>query len=135
MMSAYDITEYLRTAYQLFAYCVPSKPPWILRTKKGGVTLINPIENLWHDIKLDLKRRQHHKHWELANNVRDCWNSVTTLLKGVRRLLEVCQRGSRLFLLLRVDTQSIEKKDVSLAVYCCDFVILCFCLSLLYTLF
>ena len=39
---------------------------------------INPIENLWHDIKLDLKRRQHHNHRELANNVRDCWNSVTT---------------------------------------------------------
>jgi len=35
-MSAYDITEFLRTAYQPFAYCVPSKKTWILRTKRGG---------------------------------------------------------------------------------------------------
>jgi len=38
-MSAYDIREFLRTAYQPFAYCVPSKKTLILRTKRGGVTL------------------------------------------------------------------------------------------------
>ena len=38
-MSAYDITEFLRTAYRPFAYCVPSTPPWILRTKMWGFTL------------------------------------------------------------------------------------------------
>ena len=38
-MSAYDITEFLRTAYRPFAYCIPSKTP--LNTayqKEGGVS-------------------------------------------------------------------------------------------------
>jgi len=40
-MSAYDITEFLRTAYQPFAYCVPSNPPPLNTAyQKGGVTLI-----------------------------------------------------------------------------------------------
>ena len=39
---------------------------------------LNPIGNLWHDIKFDLKRRQHHIHRDLANNVRDCCNSLTS---------------------------------------------------------
>jgi len=34
-MSAYDITGFLCPAYRHSAYCVPSKNPWILRTKKG----------------------------------------------------------------------------------------------------
>ena len=41
-MSAYDITEFLRTAYRPFAYCVPCKS--LLNTayqKGGGVTLNN----------------------------------------------------------------------------------------------
>jgi len=33
----------LRTAYQPFAYCVPSKKTWILRTKKGDVTLTKSL--------------------------------------------------------------------------------------------
>jgi len=39
LMSAYDITEFLRTAYQPFAYCVPSKKPEYCVPKGGGVTL------------------------------------------------------------------------------------------------
>jgi len=36
-MSAYDITEFLRTAYQPFAYCVLSKPPPLNTAyQKGG---------------------------------------------------------------------------------------------------
>jgi len=39
-MSAYDITEFLRTAYRPFAYCVPSKSPLNTAYQKGGgVTL------------------------------------------------------------------------------------------------
>ena len=40
-MSAYDITEFLRTAYRPFAYCVPSKSPLNTAYQKGGVTLIS----------------------------------------------------------------------------------------------
>ena len=40
-MSAYDITEFLRTAYQPFAYSVPSKTPLNTAYLKGGVTLID----------------------------------------------------------------------------------------------
>jgi len=37
MLSVYDITGFLRTAYRPFAYCVQSTPPpWILHTKFGG---------------------------------------------------------------------------------------------------
>jgi len=35
-MSAYDITGFLRTAYQPFAYCVPSKHPLNTAYQKGG---------------------------------------------------------------------------------------------------
>jgi len=35
-MSAYDITDFLRTAYQPFAYCVPSKTPRNTAYQKGG---------------------------------------------------------------------------------------------------
>ena len=35
-MSAYDITEFLRTAYRPFAYCVPSKHPLNTAYQKGG---------------------------------------------------------------------------------------------------
>ena len=35
----YDITEFLRTAYRPFAYCVPSKFPLNTAYQKGGVTL------------------------------------------------------------------------------------------------
>jgi len=37
-----------------------------------------PIGNLWHDIKFDLSRRQYHNYRDLANNVWDCCNSLTT---------------------------------------------------------
>jgi len=41
LMSAYDITEFLRTAYRPFAYYVPSKFPLNTAYRKGGgVTLI-----------------------------------------------------------------------------------------------
>jgi len=41
MMSAYDITKFMRTAYGPFANCVPSKPPSeYCVQKEGGVTLI-----------------------------------------------------------------------------------------------
>ena len=39
-MSAYDITEFLRTAYRPFAYCVPSKSPLNTAYQKGGVILL-----------------------------------------------------------------------------------------------
>ena len=39
-MSAYDITEFLRTAYRPFAYCEPSKFPLNTAYQRGGVTLI-----------------------------------------------------------------------------------------------
>jgi len=35
-MSAYDRTEFLRTAYRPFAYCVPSKSPLNTAYQKGG---------------------------------------------------------------------------------------------------
>ena len=38
-MSAYDITEFLRTAYRPFAYCVPFKSPLNTAYQKGSVTL------------------------------------------------------------------------------------------------
>ena len=40
-MSAYDLTEFLRTAYRPFAYCVSSKNPLNTAYQKGGVTLMN----------------------------------------------------------------------------------------------
>jgi len=49
-MSAYDITEFLRTAYQPFAYCVPSKTPLNTAYQKGGVTLIIQILTLFGNI-------------------------------------------------------------------------------------
>ena len=43
-MSAYDITEFLRTAYRPSAYCVLSKSPLnTAHQKGGGVTLTNKI--------------------------------------------------------------------------------------------
>jgi len=39
-MSAYDITEFLHTAYRPFAYCVLSKSPLNSTYQKRGVTLI-----------------------------------------------------------------------------------------------
>ena len=36
LMSAYDITEFLRTAYRPFAYCVLSKSPLNTAYQKGG---------------------------------------------------------------------------------------------------
>ena len=39
-MSAYDITEFMRTSYRPFAYCVPLTPiPPEYCVTKGGVTL------------------------------------------------------------------------------------------------
>jgi len=35
-MSAYDITEFLRTAYRPFAYCVPSISPLNTAYQRGG---------------------------------------------------------------------------------------------------
>jgi len=43
-MSAYDITEFLRTAYRPLAYCVPSKSPLNTAYQKGGVTLSTSTE-------------------------------------------------------------------------------------------
>ena len=58
-MSAYDITEFLRTAYRPFAYCVPFKPPLNTAYQKGrGVTLIysghvfknsTPVAQCWRE--------------------------------------------------------------------------------------
>ena len=41
LMSAYDITEFLRTAYRPFAYCVPSKYPLNTAYQKGVNVYIN----------------------------------------------------------------------------------------------
>jgi len=38
LISAYDITEFLRTAYRPFAYCVPYNPPDYCVPKGGGVS-------------------------------------------------------------------------------------------------
>ena len=41
-MIAYDITDFLRSAYLPFAYCVPSKAPEYC-VPNGGVTLTNGV--------------------------------------------------------------------------------------------
>ena len=38
---------------------------------------LNPIENLWHDMKISLRRKQHRNMQEFATNVRECWKEVT----------------------------------------------------------
>jgi len=48
-MSAYDITEFLRTAYRPFAYCVLSKFPLNTAYQKGGVTL-NYCRSIFEDM-------------------------------------------------------------------------------------
>jgi len=47
-MSAYDITEFLRTAYRPFSYCVPSKHPLNTAYQKGGChpPLLHSILNM-----------------------------------------------------------------------------------------
>ena len=61
-MSAYDITEFLRTAYQPFAYCVPSKKTEYCVSKGGGVTLNyhgQTTEKTWtkHEQTRELKEK------------------------------------------------------------------------------
>jgi len=55
-MSAYDITEFLRTAYRPFAYCVPSKSPLNTAYQKGGggVTLSNVKLTNWNPNNVDI---------------------------------------------------------------------------------
>jgi len=49
-MSAYDLTEFMRTAYEPLGYCVPSKPPLNTAYQKGGgVTLIIYDATTRHD--------------------------------------------------------------------------------------
>jgi len=52
-MSAYDITEFLRTAYRPFAYCVPSKSPLNTAYQRGGgVTLLNVVGYVDSDVNV-----------------------------------------------------------------------------------
>jgi len=49
MISAYDITEFVRTAYRPVAYCEPSTSPWILLTKRGSPSNMECLDRNIHN--------------------------------------------------------------------------------------
>ena len=53
LMSAYDITGFLRTAYRLYVFCLPSKPPEHC-VPNSGVTLIDCM-HLYYKVQLTTK--------------------------------------------------------------------------------
>jgi len=66
-MSAYDITEFLRTAYRPFAYCVPSKSPINTAYQKGGVspsTLQGKLNSRLFNVSMKMSGAHmvHHEH-------------------------------------------------------------------------
>ena len=54
---------------------------------------LNPIENLWFDIKKELKEMRHHNLKELAANVHTCWAKITE--KRCRKLIRSMPRRIR----------------------------------------
>jgi hypothetical protein len=58
-----------------------------------ATTVLNPIENLWHDIKTKLRNKHHGNLRELSVNVCDLWNELTvnrcrTLVKSMPRRIQ-----------------------------------------------